>query len=107
MLMAASLPFWCSWLVRAFGGHFTEWVYHSNFNSFVSATFVVSAALVVRLLRVPGACFGLRFTFGYLLVIAWLLAAVFYGSNCTEKLFLGTYGYPIDTREHEQDACGA
>ena len=106
LVLAATLPMWSFWLVNRWGGHYTEWVYYGNYRDALSACFLVSAALVAGLLRMPRRHAGLRGIGGLIFVTLWLLAAALPRPNCPEAVGLGKYGVPIPDDQAEVASCG-
>lgn len=109
LLLAAGLPALVDGIVRGFGGHVAESMDYSDYRDGLSLAFVISAVMVLLLLQRPSRCLGLRFSFGFLLTVAWLAAALLPRPTCTERLYLGKQGVAAPQREEASEGpidCG-
>lgn len=93
--------------LRRWGGHFVPWIYYSDYRDWLSLAWVVSAVLVVWVLQQATRAWQLRFLFGSVLVVIWLLAAALPRPTCEERLVLGTGGRVVPTDAPRADSdCG-
>ena len=105
LALSLTLPFWFLGLVTSLGGYFAESMNASTYQDLSSAAFVASAGLSIWLLSRPQRFLPARFTLGYLLIIAWAIAAFGARSTCGGTISLGKLGAPVAEQAH--DACGA
>lgn len=95
LALSLTLPFWLLSLVTSLGGHFADTMEVSTYQDLSSAAFVASTGLSIWLLCQPERYLTARFTLGYLLIIAWAIAAFAARSTCGGTLPLGKFGAPV------------
>ncbi|RZJ55953.1 MAG: hypothetical protein EON49_18755 [Acidovorax sp.] len=81
-------------------------MYYGNYRDALSVCFLVSAALVAGLLRMPRRHAGLRGIGGLIFVTLWLLAAALPRPNCPEAVWLGKHGVTVPDGAAEVASCG-
>ncbi|MCZ8075191.1 MAG: hypothetical protein O9341_13795 [Paucibacter sp.] len=105
LALSLTLPFWLLSLVTSLGGHFADTMDVSTLQDLSSAAFVASTGLSIWLLCQPERYLPARFTLGYLLIIAWAIAAFAARSTCGGTIPLGKLGAPVvEQSQYECDA---
>lgn len=105
LALSLTLPFWLLSLATSLGGHFADTMEVSTYQDLSSATFVASTGLSIWLLSLPERYLPVRFTLGYLLIIAWAIAAFAARSTCGGSIPLGKLGAPVvEQSQYECDA---